>query len=693
MTLWRFHLARVANAGLVVFGLALLVVLGTGGTRLVLGEFSVGLHRVWPPLQILAFFAALRLIASKRSSGLEGMLVTFFARQGLPPRDGDARAYSAARAGTLLGVGAGLVIAASDVTRVILSAGKPGPGLGEALGVSSFAAALGLLAGASVGALGGLAVYGAARALGVRPGGYEAGRYTVALLLLVTPLVVTLAPQLGSESHTPRALLGVAMTTLASAAVIFVLIPAVVLRAMEGRWGVALGSGVVLAFALGLAALALLGGSSYESTTRGSSYPNVLVVSVSGLRPEFVGAYTQGRSLTPGIDALAARGALMRLPITPSTALSPAVASWLTGTYPTTHRVREQGDRLAFTSEGLPVLLASHGYQTAAFVSSRALGGRETRFAEMFSSYDDLTTWSDWVSRLALSRLTGPALRPDEDEIRPAAETVASFRDWLAGLPEGPWFAWVQLAEPLRPRPVALEGPAPPAWVSELFGEDTPLAAPPRWASEAERARPRSEWIMGYLASVITVDSAVGSLVAALAARGEHTRTVLVVVSEQGVSLGEDNLWFSPGSSLSDDIVHVPWLLYGPGVAAGRAVDGPCSLVDVFPTVLGLLGMSTPRRVEGEDLSRYLSSQSDFERPPHAGPVFSEVGAAPASTKGRAVRLGIWKLIREADGLERLILVDPRFEAEVRDPRGSQERMRQQLSDILTDQRAREVAP
>lgn len=687
---WRVVLARFANVGLIVFGLALLVVLGTGGTRIVVGELSIGLHRVWPPLHFFALFAALRLVASRRNSGLEGLVVTFFARQGLPPRDAEATLFSTARTGVLVGSGLGVVIAAADLARLIAGAGRPGLRLGETLGVSALGIMLGIALGAVAGAVSAALVTLVARLAGQRPGGYEAGRFTIALLLLAAPLAVREVPALGPEASAPATLLLTAGIALAAAGAVFLLLPSMVLRAMDGRWGVAVGGGATLALALGLTALGLLGVGSYDVASRGSSSPNVLVVSVSGLRADFVGAYTGGASLTAGIDALAARGALMRTAITPSTSIPSAAASMLTGRYPATHRLREPGGRLAFTSEGLPVLLASHGYRTAAFVSSRGLDGHSTHFGELFDLYDDMTTWVDWVSGLALTHSLGLSIERERYAIRPASATSEAFREWLARIPEGPWFAWVHLADPSRPRPVAVTPGPMEEIVGRLFANDGPLVPPPSWAAADELSRRRSEWVSGYLAATLAVDNAVAGMISTLAQRGDHTRTIVVIVSERGVSLGEEGTWFEAGRSLNEGILQVPWVIYGPGIAAGRVVDGPCSLVDVYPTVLGLLGRSGPKRLEGEDLSRYLVEEGDFERPSHSGPVFSETGGVPPDEIGFAVRLGDWKLVREPGGRERTFLVTSNLEAEIYEPRDRNERLRQQLSDILVEQLARD---
>lgn len=685
----RRELARLANVGLVVFGCALLVVLGTGGTRLALPGLSIGLHRVWTPLQIFGLFAALRLLISSRRAGLEGAIVTFFARQGFPPRDTPARPAGTVRTGALFGLGFGFVVATVDVARVSLAAGNPGIALSELLALALIGALLGIAAGAAVGAFLGVLVHGVCRALGLFPSRYDAGRCIVAAFFVLTPGVLHVAPPAGVDVHLAPALLALAALALVAGATVFLLLPAMVLRASRGRWGLAIGASGVLALALGLVALGAYGIPDYADTSEDdTSYPNILLVSVSGLRADVLNAYREGLLLLPTLDSLAERGAHFEAAWTTSTGLAPASASLLTGLYPSSHRLREQGERIVFTGEGLPGVLGSHGFHTGGFVSSRALEGASTRFSELFQFYSDPTSLSDHVDRLALARLCGVA-RPEPDERpRGAPQTVEAFRDWVMKLPSGPWFAWVQFGDPARPLPLTIpEGGRAPSAVE--LPSTGPLERPPAWASEADRTRPAEDWVRGYLQSLRQVDASIGGMLQILAARGELARSMIFVVGDSGLTLVENAASREGAGALAERSLHVPWIVVGPGIAAD-GIPGPCSLVDVFPTILGLVGMTGERSSEGEDLSRYLVDHRGVPRPPHSGPVFAETASGSARTRERVVRLGSWKLLRSADGRERLFIVGDGQEGEITQPRGRQERLRQQLSDILSRRRSRD---
>ena len=65
-------------------------------------------------------------------------------------------------------------------------------------------------------------------------------------------------------------------------------------------------------------------------------------------------------------------------------------------------------------------------------------------------------------------------------------------------------------------------------------------------------------------------------------------QTLLAFTADHGEALGEHGVWFAHGHDLTDELLHVPLLLHGPGIQAGRRAD-VVSLVDLYPTLLAQL--------------------------------------------------------------------------------------------------------
>ncbi len=132
------------------------------------------------------------------------------------------------------------------------------------------------------------------------------------------------------------------------------------------------------------------------------------------------------------------------------------------------------------------------------------------------------------------------------------------------------------------------------AWV-HLYDPHAPYAAPEEFA-----ARFPATAMGAYDAEIAWTDTLVGRLLEGLSAARRLDRTIVVVVGDHGESLGEHR---EPthGFFIYDATTHVPLILAGPGVPV-RTVTEQVRIVDVMPTVLGLLGASPPSSVDGTDL-------------------------------------------------------------------------------------------
>lgn len=320
-----------------------------------------------------------------------------------------------------------------------------------------------------------------------------------------------------------------------------------------GRW-------VVVAIVIAAAAVISAG----YVLRRAIAPRSIVLVTIDTLRADRLGVYGRSPSLTPQIDALAARGVVFENAWTTAPITVPAHATLLTGLLPPKHGLRvnqpsaplpPQADRRFFT---LAEILHDQGYATGAFVSSSVLRADATGLSAGFDVYDE-------VPRAAAGSLHD-AERPGRGE-----EAVEKALAW-AGSQGGSVFLWVHLFDP-----------------------HAPYDAPVGWGAGASHTADAQ----GYDAEVAYADHCVGKLMKGLADAGRGD-VVVAVVADHGEALGEHGE-AAHGFLVHEATLHVPLVVAAPGLPPSRQRE-PVSTVDVFPTLLALAGQSIPPQVNGAPL-------------------------------------------------------------------------------------------
>jgi arylsulfatase K len=76
--------------------------------------------------------------------------------------------------------------------------------------------------------------------------------------------------------------------------------------------------------------------------------------------------------------------------------------------------------------------------------------------------------------------------------------------------------------------------------------------------------------------------------------------TYFVFTSDHGEMACEHRNWYK--MSMYEGSSRVPMVIVGPGIEAGKRIDNIVSLIDVFPTVADMTGITAPEDIDGESL-------------------------------------------------------------------------------------------
>ncbi|MEM9018636.1 MAG: sulfatase-like hydrolase/transferase, partial [Verrucomicrobiota bacterium] len=200
--------------------------------------------------------------------------------------------------------------------------------------------------------------------------------------------------------------------------------------------------------------------------------------------------------------------------------------------------------------------------------------------------------------------------------------------------------------------------------------------------AEFLEAKEWSSLVQAYLANTSFVDHCLGVILDALEEGPNRDDTIVVLWSDHGFHLGEKQ--HIAKRTLWEESTRVPLLFAGPEIEPGDCAE-PASLLDIYPTLLELVGLPVASRLEG------ISLVPQIEDP-------TEIRETPALTSSyfgnHAVRDRNWRYIRYADGAEELYdhRVDPGEKANLAaDPNWADEKAR--LASFLPTNAAEEVKP
>ncbi len=304
----------------------------------------------------------------------------------------------------------------------------------------------------------------------------------------------------------------------------------------------------------------------------GSRDANVLLVTFDTTRADRIGAYGNGRAVTPVVDSLAAEGVLFTnahasIPLT-----FPSHATILTGLYPTGHGIRDNGlFVLADEVVTLPEILRERGYSTAAAISGFPLVKR-FNLGQGFDLYDDdlRRKDEDFLGRR-------PRRQSLFFEERRAARTNEAVLPWLEEHRDRPFFVWLHYYDPHRPW-----DPPPP--YDELLADDP------------------------YQGEIAYADESLGRILDQLRAWDVFDETMVIFTSDHGEGLGQHNE--STHSLLNyQTTLRVPLIVRPPGGIAPAVVDDLVAGVDIAPTVLDALGIESPVEFQGHSLYGYVTGE------------------------------------------------------------------------------------
>lgn len=162
------------------------------------------------------------------------------------------------------------------------------------------------------------------------------------------------------------------------------------------------------------------------------------------------------------------------------------------------------------------------------------------------------------------------------------SENLYDGADWSDCPPDRPFFMQYQLKGG-KGRKAAVDTPVSPEAVTlPPYYPDDPIL--------------RNDWA-SYLNSIQTVDREVGHILAHLEAKGRLRNTVVIFITDHGVSHARGKQF------LYEEGTHIPFIVWAPGrVPEGAVRRDPVAHIDMAATSLALAGIPVPPHMESRPL-------------------------------------------------------------------------------------------
>jgi arylsulfatase len=318
--------------------------------------------------------------------------------------------------------------------------------------------------------------------------------------------------------------------------------------------------------------------------------PSVLMISLDAVRQDHLSLYGYWRKTTPIIDEIGKSSVVFWNAFAQQTNTNPSHATLFTSLYPHVHGNLENGYHLPESRTALAEVLRDAGFQTAAFVSGWSMIAA-TGLSQGFDVYDDDGGMAEKLRR------DGQA-------------TVERALEWLGQRDRRqPYFLFVHLFDahgPYLPREEYLR-------MFRSKDRGPTLRNVHKYALIKDDRGRVMVYLNGYVDRYDALIRTLDDLVAQLLEVVDSKRTIIVIFSDHGETLGERYRMLDHGGQVFDEQIRIPLIIRAPGIAPAR-IEALVETVDILPTVLELLGLHALPEAQGRSLVPLMSGRTREER-------------------------------------------------------------------------------
>jgi arylsulfatase A-like enzyme len=379
--------------------------------------------------------------------------------------------------------------------------------------------------------------------------------------------------------------------------------------------------------------------AAFKDMPMNQNRPNIILYCADQFRADFLGAKTpSGTSLTPHLDALAARGKTFASAVTNQPVCAPARSVMMTGLYATSTDVWKNGPGMNPSLPTVASELRKAGY-TANMIGKWHLspaevadgGGSGPVKPEYRGGFLDL-----WEGANALELTSHPyhgsIWDGDGNEIVYKDQYRVDFitdraERFLRQKHEKPFFLFVSQLEPHQQNDMG-RAVGPRGSVEKYKNAAVPAdlaALPGTW----------KEQLPDYYGCCESIDASVGRIRRILEEEHLADNTVFIFFSDHGCHFMTRNAEYK--RSTHNSSIHIPFLVEGPGFNGAQTITELIGLIDLAPTLLDIANVPAVPAMKGSSVVPLVSSPDARQAWPN-----KQLIQISESMTGRALRTPDW---------------------------------------------------
>ena len=408
--------------------------------------------------------------------------------------------------------------------------------------------------------------------------------------------------------------------------------------------------------------------------------PNVIILFSDQHNKEVMGFEGHPDVITPNLDKLAKESVVFERAYCTTGVCAPSRSSLMTGIYPRTLGLLSNGERSNVMGDvvSLATVFQQNNYNTYAFGKRHTPSAIDEGWDVQKSHICEETpgnSYTEWVEKMGYAKEfamdwsaefgRGSKCSSQANVEYPTADLATR----ISALPENmtmeafttmntvqmikdqaksdkPFFCWATFYRPHQPytpqkkyfdmydvsawgegrikggsirKPASLYEPKenlPPLMLSIRNGHNKVWDVDKAYADE----QLWRNYLGAYYALVTEIDHCVGQILDALDEAGLKDETIVIYTSDHGDFVGNHGMVekTAAGQNVYENILNIPLIIRYPGnMGNGKRSGELVSLVDVYPTLVELLGLKTPKMkypVQGQSFAETLTKGKPMNR-------------------------------------------------------------------------------